>query len=90
MAIGIISATASSGTLLVEVCPRFESGQCACPGSPGHQAFRFGALPPEGDARTAEEWALACAHEALRLAQALAAQESLAAEPVPGLAGLVL
>ncbi|MBI2320583.1 MAG: hypothetical protein HYU88_00405 [Chloroflexi bacterium] len=90
MAIGIISATESSGTLHVEVCPRFESGQCACPGSAEHQTFRFGALPPEGDARAADEWALACAHEALRLAQALAAQESLVAEAVPGLAGLVL
>lgn len=87
MAIGIISASESSGTLHVEVCPRFEGGQCACSGSREHQTFRFGAQPPEGDARTAAEWALACAYEALRLVEA---RQRPPAAPVSGLAGLVL
>ncbi len=67
MAVGIVSASRAAGELLLEVCPNYEGG-CLCPEAGRHQRYRFSDQAPEGDGRTFEEWAQACAREALLLA----------------------
>jgi hypothetical protein len=87
MTIGIIEATTDGQTLRLELCDAFVDGQCACPEKTAHPEYRFGAEPPAGFAGTAEEWAEACALEALRLEQGASPSEP---EPVPALAGMTL
>lgn len=67
--VGVIATSTRRDETTFEICPNVVGGACSC-GDPErlHRSFTFISMPPEGDARTTDEWLDACKAEALLIA----------------------